>query len=150
MPDGFATKNDQELPQPHCPLRTGISAIDTMNSVVRGQKLPLFSVRTPEKKKNSQRQELLNKRFLLFDHYLHFCSFCHLARQDTKIHQAGTKHRAPYPENIPPHFEPHSSRQLACPTTRSRHRRGGDGWMDGLCSNMGIPQEFLGSLQLRY
>ena len=24
--------------------RTGISAIDTMNSVVRGQKLPLFSV----------------------------------------------------------------------------------------------------------
>ena len=26
------------------PLRTGISAIDTMNSVVRGQKLPLFSV----------------------------------------------------------------------------------------------------------
>ena len=27
-------------------LRTGISAIDTMNSVVRGQKLPLFSVRS--------------------------------------------------------------------------------------------------------
>ena len=28
-------------------MRTGISAIDTMNSVVRGQKLPLFSVGGP-------------------------------------------------------------------------------------------------------
>ena len=30
-------------------MRTGISAIDTMNSVVRGQKLPLFSVGRPER-----------------------------------------------------------------------------------------------------